>query len=147
MGGAGLSAEVVARTEGERTARLDRLLRRASVASRLDERLMLGVGAVLVAAGLASVVVGYVGASHTVLVAGQIPYLISGGLLGVALVVLGGLVYFGYWLALLVRETRAERMAAQAERQQLRAVLLELSRALEETGRTGRRARGSSRES
>lgn len=141
-----MSAEAIGSTDRERRARLDRLLARPTFAARLDERVMLVVGAVLVAAGVAAVVVGYVGASHTILVAGQIPYLISGGLLGVALVFLGGLVYFAYWLALLVRETRAERAAAQAEREQLRAVVVELSRALNETGPTPRRARGSSRE-
>jgi len=141
-----MSAEVIVTTDRERRARLERLLARPSFAARLDERLMLVVGSVLVAAGIAAVVVGYLGASHTVLVAGQIPYLISGGLLGVALVFLGGLVYFAYWLALLVRETRAERTAAQAEREQLRAVVVELSRFMKETGSTSRRPRPSSRE-
>ena len=129
-----------------REERLHQVLRRPNLASRLDERVMLVVGAALVAAGVAAVVVGYLGASHTILVAGQVPYLISGGLLGVALVFLGGLVYFGYWLALLVRETRAERAAVRAEREQLRAVLAELAAAVEELRRPARRTRGTSRD-
>lgn len=46
------------------------------------------------------VIIGWVGTSRTVLVAGQIPYVVSGGLLGLGLVFLGGFLYFGYWLAL-----------------------------------------------
>lgn len=134
-----MSAEVVTTTERRGRERLNRVLARPSLASRLDERVMLAVGSALVAGGLAAVVVGYLGASHTILVAGQVPYLISGGLLGVALVFLGGLVYFAYWLALLVREARAERAAAQAEREQLRLVLAELARSVEELGRAPRR--------
>jgi hypothetical protein len=39
----------------------------------------------------------------------QIPYIVSGGLLGIAFVIIGGFVYFAYWQTLLVRDTRAER--------------------------------------
>lgn len=72
-------------------------------------RILLIVGAVLVPLGVALVLLGWQGASGTPLVFEQIPYLISGGLLGLGLMVLGGLVYFGYWLSLLVRESRLER--------------------------------------
>ena len=49
------------------------------------------------------------------LVAGQIPYVVSGGLLGLGLIFLGGFLYFGYWLALLVRDGRARREEDGAE--------------------------------
>ena len=47
------------------------------------------LGAALVAGGLAAIVLGYLGASGTVHVGLQVPYLLSGGLLGLALVVFG----------------------------------------------------------
>ncbi len=47
------------------------------------------VGWVLVAIGVVMIVVGYIGVAHQVLVAKQIPYLVSGGILGVAVVGVG----------------------------------------------------------
>jgi hypothetical protein len=47
------------------------------------------LGSVLVAGGLAAIVLGYLGVAGTVHVGLQLPYLASGALLGLALVVLG----------------------------------------------------------
>jgi hypothetical protein len=47
------------------------------------------LGSALVMGGLAAIVVGYLGAAGTLVVGLQMPYLISGGLLGLALVVFG----------------------------------------------------------
>jgi hypothetical protein len=47
------------------------------------------VGWILVAAGAVMIIVGYVGVANEVLVAKQLPYLISGGILGVAVVAVG----------------------------------------------------------
>lgn len=47
------------------------------------------LGSALVVAGLAAIVVGYLGAAGTLVVGLQMPYLISGGILGLALVVFG----------------------------------------------------------
>ena len=66
----------------------------------ITERWLATAGGALVVAGLMLVIIGWVGTSRTVLVAGQIPYVVSGGLLGLGLVFLGGFLYFGYWLAL-----------------------------------------------
>jgi hypothetical protein len=70
------------------------------------DRLLLIVGGVLLPLGLLLIVLAWLGASHTVLLFEQIPYMISGGLLGLALVFIGGVVYFTYWQTLLVREGR-----------------------------------------
>ena len=97
-------------------------------------------------AGLAAMVVGYLGTSRTVLVAGQIPYVVSGGLIGLALVFLGGFLYFGYWLALLVRDGRRQAAELARDQELLRAELSELRGALADLTRTltpsARRARG-----
>ena len=76
------------------------------------EALMLKAGFVLVALGAICIGLGWWGASGTANLAEQIPYVISGGLFGIALVVTGtGLVMrysmarlFRFWLARLLAE-------------------------------------------
>ncbi|MHB8466479.1 MAG: hypothetical protein ACYDH6_00300 [Acidimicrobiales bacterium] len=70
-----------------------------------DRWLMIAAGVVL-PLGLLVIVLGWFNAAHTVLVFEQIPYLLSGGVFGLALVFTGGFIYFGYWLTLLIRESR-----------------------------------------
>jgi hypothetical protein len=92
---------------------LSRARRRAGGVS--GEQWLFVAGGALVLAGIVLVIIGWVGTSQTVLVAGQIPYVVSGGLLGLGLIFLGAFLYFGYWLALLVRESRARRDEEGAE--------------------------------
>jgi hypothetical protein len=76
------------------------------------ETLLLRAGVAIVVLGWLCIGLGWWGASGTANLAEQIPYLISGGLFGIALVVAGtGLVMryslarlFRYWLARLVAE-------------------------------------------
>lgn len=87
---------------------------------------MLVVGAVGIALGLLLVALGYLGASHTIYVFEQIPYLISGGIFGGCLVVAGSLAYFGHWLTKVHADSR--RAASSLERmEQLLAVLVDRS--------------------
>jgi hypothetical protein len=76
------------------------------------DRIALAIGGLLTVGGLVAILIGWYGAASTGLPFEQTPYLISGGMLGVALVFLGGFIYFGYWVARLLRETReqSERM-------------------------------------
>ncbi|MCU1590117.1 MAG: hypothetical protein JWP11_1373 [Frankiales bacterium] len=83
-------------------------LRSRGGSGNLDRWLLL-LGGVLMPLGFLVVVLGWIGASQTPLLFEQIPYLISGGLLGVGLVFAGGFVYFAYWQTLLVRESRTAR--------------------------------------
>ncbi|MGH9178828.1 MAG: hypothetical protein ACRD0N_09785 [Acidimicrobiales bacterium] len=92
----------------------------------LSERTLMVAGGVLAPVGVAVVVFGWVGAARTSNVYEQIPYLISGGLLGLALVFLGGFLYFAHWMTQSVKEQRAgtaamvgavDRLAAAVERQ------------------------------
>ncbi|MBV8297350.1 MAG: hypothetical protein JO085_10970 [Acidimicrobiia bacterium] len=96
---------------GARERRLVAVLSRAQRRSGpvSGEQWLFVAGGALVLAGLVLVIIGWVGTSRTVLVAGQIPYVVSGGLLGLGLIFLGGFLYFGHWLALLVRDSRAQR--------------------------------------
>jgi hypothetical protein len=72
------------------------------------EQVLAIVSAVLLPLGLAVIVLGWYGAAHTPYLFEQLPYLISGGLLGLGLALVGGLVYFGSWVA---------RGAAQQQKQ------------------------------
>ena len=95
------------------TARLERLRSgMASVRSRGNrmpvERVLALIGAALVGIGIPLIILGWYGAAHTPYTFEQIPYMISGGLLGLALTVLGGLFYFAYWMTRQVHETRRQ---------------------------------------
>jgi hypothetical protein len=81
---------------------------------RLD-RALLVAGCVLVPLGITLILLGWLGTSQTPLVFEQIPYLVSGGLLGLALVVAGGFAYFGYWQSVRVREARDQHEELLAE--------------------------------
>lgn len=69
-------------------------------------RRMLLVGGVLLPLGVLLVLIGWLGTARTPLVFEQVPYVVSGGLLGLALVVIGGFLYFGYWQTLVIRALR-----------------------------------------
>lgn len=100
--------------EGVRTLRVGR------TAVKLEERLLMVIGGILAPVGVIVVLLGWVGASRTPHVFEQVPYLISGGLLGVALVFLGAFFYFAHWLTQLVKEHREQS-------QQLVAAVAQLS--------------------
>ena len=72
------------------------------------DRWLLIIGGALLPIGILVVILGWVGASRTPLVFEQIPYLISGGALGSALVFAGGFIYFAYWQTVKVRDGRAQ---------------------------------------
>jgi hypothetical protein len=99
-------------------ARYERLTDRATrlrVARRPQgPALLLVVGAVATSLGFLLVILGWLGASHTIYVFEQLPYLISGGLLGGCLVVVGTVTYFAYWMTKVHNESR--RAAASLER-------------------------------
>ena len=93
----------------ERLSANVRSLRVPRAGITFNDRWLLYVGGTLLPLGLMLVLLGWQGASHTVLTFEQIPYMISGGLLGMALVFCGGFLYFAYWMTLMVRENRLMR--------------------------------------
>jgi hypothetical protein len=72
------------------------------------EQVLATVSAVLLPLGLAVMLLGWYGASHTPYLFEQVPYLISGGILGLGFSVVGGLVYFGSWVARSAAEQRSK---------------------------------------
>jgi hypothetical protein len=93
--------------------RIDRLseqvrrLRTRASAGSLDRWLLIG-GGVLMPLGIVFILLGWAGASRTPLPFEQNDYLISGGLLGLGLVIAGGFTYFAYWQTVRIRESRVQ---------------------------------------
>src|SRR5213082_254867 len=75
--------------------RLTALRRRSGFV--VTDRTLLTVGSILMPLGGVLVLLGWYGAAHTTRVFEQIPYMISGGVLGIACVIAGGFCYFGFF--------------------------------------------------
>jgi hypothetical protein len=75
-------------------------------------------GVLVIGFGIAAVVLGWYGAAHSPYLFEEVPYLISGGLLGVALVVAGAAAYAASWSLRQVQEHRrdTETLVAAIER-------------------------------
>ena len=86
----------------ERLARLATWRPGGARAVPVEDRLpvfLLVSGAIVMPLGIVVVILGWYGAAHTPFGFEQTPYLISGGLLGVCLVLVGGFLFFGSWVA------------------------------------------------
>ena len=79
---------------------------RTRAGGRDPERWLLIAGGTLLPLGLLVILLGWYGASNTPRLFEQVPYMISGGLLGVGLVFAGGFTYFAYWVTRLIKEQR-----------------------------------------
>jgi hypothetical protein len=66
-----------------------------------------------------------VGAAHTTDLFEQIPYIISGGLLGLAVLISGGVCYLAFWLTQLVYATRRDAADTRAALQRIEQALLD----------------------
>ena len=73
---------------------------------RLLQLGLFGAGAVLMPLGVLTILLGWYGIAHTRYQYNQMPYLISGGILGLALTFIGGFLYFGAWLAKVAADQR-----------------------------------------
>jgi hypothetical protein len=109
-------------------SRIDRLseqvqrLRTRASSGGLD-RWLLVVGGVLMPLGVVLILLGWAGAARTPLPFEQNDYLISGGLLGLALVIAGGFTYFAYWQTVRIRESRAQAAELTSAVNRLEALL------------------------
>lgn len=105
--------------------RLRVLRRRATGPASLERRIAL-LGGMLATGGAVLVLLGWYGAAHTSRVYLQIPYLISGGLLGVVLAFAGGCAYLASWLTRLVQDQHARADAAAAAARETTAALIRI---------------------
>lgn len=88
-----------------------RTLRVGGASLRFEERILMVAGGVIAPLGVIVVLFGWWGAAHTPFVFEQVPYLISGGVLGLGMVFLGAFLYFTHWITQLVKEQRAQSSA------------------------------------
>jgi hypothetical protein len=82
-------------------------------------------GAFLMPLGLIAIGLGWYGAAHTPYSFEQVSYVISGGLLGLALTTLGGFLFFGSWLARIAHQQRQQTELLVGELARLTAAILE----------------------
>lgn len=114
-------------TSQSRSARLAarvRLLQTKADTERVGQILMIA-GGILMPLGVLLIILGWVGASRTPLSFEQNDYLISGGILGLALVVGGGFAYFAYWQTVRIRESRQQAGDLSAVLNRLESLLRE----------------------
>jgi hypothetical protein len=113
----------------ERAATRERRLARAMASLRTRTRatdaarVLLVVGSIAAPLGLVFIFLGWMGASHTPNLYEQIPYSISGGMLGLGLVFAGGFAYFAYWMTQLVRVTRRDTAETRAVLERIEKLL------------------------
>ena len=102
-------------------------------------RMVLVPGSILVVGGLSFILMGWWGASHTHREIEQIPYLISGAILGLAMVVLGGLLLASaIWMS---TTQAAQQQAEERAAAQLRELLAQLQLEAEAPSRRNGTAR------
>jgi hypothetical protein len=109
-------------------ARLNRL--RAAVdragrgnSGRNVRKILQVIGMVAVIFGFVCILLGWYGASHSPYLYQEIPYLISGGMLGLALVFGGGILIYGAWSLRQVEEERRNALAIVRSIDRLERVL------------------------
>jgi hypothetical protein len=89
-------------------------------AQRTLDRALVLASSILLPLGLVSIVLAWYGASRTPFLFEQVPYLISGGLLGLALVVGAGFCYVGSWVTRSARDQRAANAQLTSLLEQIR---------------------------
>ena len=105
-------------------------------------RWMLVPASTAVVLGFVAMLLGWVGAARTAREIEQIPYLISGGLVGLGLVVLGGLLLAStFWVAVLHKLREESDARASGELVALRARVAELEALSAAASRPGRAPR------
>jgi uncharacterized membrane protein YeaQ/YmgE (transglycosylase-associated protein family) len=82
-------------------------------------RFLLALASTLMTIGITAILLGWIGAAHSTLLEEQVPYLISGGLLGLALSIIGALLVFTHWHTVAIREARAHEAARRRDHAEL----------------------------
>jgi hypothetical protein len=90
------------------------------------------IGMCLIVFGFVCIILGWYGAAHSPYLYQEVPYLISGGLLGVALVIGGGIFVRSAWSMRQVEEDRRNALAIVRSVDRLERIL----RSLDETRRS-----------
>jgi hypothetical protein len=104
------------------------------------QHFLLTVAGALMALGVTVILIGWAGASNATVVEEQVPYLISGGLLGLALSTIGALTLFSHWQTQRIREARSQEEARRHDHDEMMEALRALASSLadQEDTRNGR---------
>lgn len=96
------------------------------LASRFDLRNTWQVvaGAVLIPLGVAAIIMAWYGAAHARVDQQQIPYLISGGLLGLGSIIAGALLYWAHWLYRIYDQADVQHQEFMRSQAEIRDALL-----------------------
>jgi hypothetical protein len=73
-----------------------------------NPHLLLATSATLMTVGIVCIVLAWIGIARSTMVEEQMSYLVSGGLLGLALTVVGALTFFSHWITVLIRQNREQ---------------------------------------
>ena len=114
-------------TTPRRFAELSAAISRVRLARRnIDRRTaLLLAGSILVPLGLLLIVVGWYGTAHNPYLFEELPYVVSGGILGLALTFVGGFVYFAYWLLRLADEQHKDSVTTNESLARIETLLAE----------------------
>ena len=95
---------------------------------RIDgERLLFLLGAVFAPLGFLLVLVGWYGSAGSGLVFEQVPYVVSGGLGGLALVIVGCTLYACWWITRAIRDQRERHVELAEQQREMVTAMRELS--------------------
>ena len=106
-----VSGEVGPTPVHRRLERLAAVVDRSRRSDRDMRKIMQVLGMLTMAFGLVCIILGWYGAAHSPYQYEEIPYVISGGLLGVALVIGGGVLVLCAWSLRQVEEARRNAVA------------------------------------
>ena len=99
--------------------------------AQLLQMVLFVAGAVLLPGGLVVIGLGWYGTAHTPYEYDQNAYLISGGILGLGITLVGGFLYFGSWLARLAVDQKASSLQVAESLSKLADAVLASNAALE----------------
>lgn len=118
-------ASVTAFEDGSTRRRSLRLPKLPKLSSLSLDTILTVAATIMVPLGAVLVGLGWYGASHTPFLFEQIPYLISGGLLGIGVLFAGAALYVGTWI---MRLTEQQRVASAELLDEIRGLREELGR-------------------
>jgi len=79
---------------------------------------LLAVAATLMTSGIVLILLSWFAIARSTMVEEQLAYLVSGGILGLALVVIGGLSFFSHWITVLIRATQEQTTLMRTAREE-----------------------------
>ena len=106
---------VAGQARGPVTARPSARTVRTTESERLMQQGLSLAGSLLMPLGLVAIGLGWYGAAHTPYTFEQVAYLVSGGIGGLAVTMLGGFLFFGSWLARIAHQQRQQTELLAAE--------------------------------